>query len=319
MTLTERQKKELNVAIWEYLLAEGGTFARTVEAFKDEAQLGAGEVPDLSRCLLEKKWTSVVRLQKQVLDLQAKLEAASALGGAAGRPGAGLDAGSSGSSAGGGSSDRLLPRGPAKATLAGHRAPVTAVAVHPRYSLVASASEDTTVKVWDYETAQYERTLKGHTGAVTAVAFDLTGAWLATASADMSAKLWDLSTYACVKTLKGHDHTLSAVQFTPAGDQVQPPHMTPCTPHTPHPTHAPSKPPHPLLRRMHAPGVDVFAGPNGQVLGGVHGVLRQDPHGPHGLGQVPRRERGRGAAGQRRARPRDHRVAPRHRAGIKVF
>ena len=223
MVLTERQKKDLNVAIWEYLIAEGGTFARTIEAFKEEAQLADEGPPDLSRCMLEKKWTSVVRLQKQVLDLQAKLEANAALGqqgnGGAIRPGAGLISDGS-SSAGGVSIDRQLPRGPAKTTLNGHRAPITSVAIHPKYSILASASEDTTVKIWDYETAQYERTLKGHTGAITSVSFDATGVYLATSSTDMSAKIWDLSTYTCIKTLKGHDHTLSSVQFTPSSDQV---------------------------------------------------------------------------------------------------
>lgn len=80
-------------------------------------------------------------------------------------------------------------------------------------SLVASASEDTTIKLWDYEMAQYERTLKGHTGAVTAVAFSGAGDLLASTSADMSAKIWDMTTFACVKTLRGHDHAVSAVVF----------------------------------------------------------------------------------------------------------
>lgn len=29
------------------------------------------------------------------------------------------------------------------------------------HSVFASSSEDTTIKLWDYETVQYERTLKG--------------------------------------------------------------------------------------------------------------------------------------------------------------
>lgn len=47
----------------------------------------------------------------------------------------------------GGNLDRVLPRAPAKAVLAGHRNPVTCVALHPLYSVVASSSEDATVKV----------------------------------------------------------------------------------------------------------------------------------------------------------------------------
>lgn len=38
-----------------------------------------------------------------------------------------------------------------------------------------SASEDATIKSWDYETGEYERTLKGHTEAIQDIAFDESG------------------------------------------------------------------------------------------------------------------------------------------------
>ncbi|CAM9776156.1 unnamed protein product, partial [Ectocarpus sp. 13 AM-2016] len=81
------------------------------------------------RGLLEKKWTSVVRLQRKARkDLKSGV-----------RPGR---------EKGAGGSDRVLPRAPAKGVLTGHRNPVTCVALHPLYSVVASSSEDATVKVW---------------------------------------------------------------------------------------------------------------------------------------------------------------------------
>ena len=43
-----------------------------------------------------------------------------------------------------------------------------------------SASEDATVKVWDFETGDFERTLKGHTDSVQDLAFDGQGKVLAT-------------------------------------------------------------------------------------------------------------------------------------------
>lgn len=94
MVLTERQKKDLNLAIYEYLLSEGTGFSRTVEALKAEAAIDV-ESPDLSKCILEKKWTSVVRLQRKVMELEAKLESIQhqpSLNGAL-RPGSGLQAG----------------------------------------------------------------------------------------------------------------------------------------------------------------------------------------------------------------------------------
>lgn len=43
---------------------------------------------------------------------------------------------------------------------------------------MVTSSEDATVKVWDYETGDFEKTLKGHTDAVQDVAFDHTGKFL---------------------------------------------------------------------------------------------------------------------------------------------
>lgn len=52
------------------------------------------------------------------------------------------------------------------------------VAFHPLFSVVASGSEDASVKVWDWETGDFERTLKGHTKAVQDVDFDSKGNFL---------------------------------------------------------------------------------------------------------------------------------------------
>ena len=40
------------------------------------------------------------------------------------------------------------------------------VIFHPIFSIMISASEDATIKLWDFETGDYERTLKGHTDSV---------------------------------------------------------------------------------------------------------------------------------------------------------
>ena len=44
-----------------------------------------------------------------------------------------------------------LPREPEKYNLQGHRAKVTKVVAHPLYSIVASSSEDASIRLWDYE------------------------------------------------------------------------------------------------------------------------------------------------------------------------
>jgi len=81
----------------------------------------------------------------------------------------------------GGAQADWLPRAPARHVLTGHRSPVTRVTFHPVFSVIVSASDDASIKVWDWETGELERTLKGHTKAVKDVDFDskglLLGAW----------------------------------------------------------------------------------------------------------------------------------------------
>ena len=114
-----------------------------------------------------------------------------------------------------------IPRGPEKFALTGHRGSITKLVFHPVFALLASASEDATVRLWDYETGKYERSLKGHTNAVQDVAFDGKGNFLASCSADLSIKVWDYQNdFQCSKTLFGHNHNISAIVFSPNGDQL---------------------------------------------------------------------------------------------------
>ncbi|CAN0452478.1 unnamed protein product, partial [Laminaria digitata] len=108
----------------------------------------------------------------------------------------------------------------------GHLSPVTCVALHPLYCIVASSNEDATIKVWDYETGECERTLKGHTNVVQTVAFSPDGQALASCGADTTIKIWDFSNSGggganCLKTLRGHDHNVSCVAWVPpSGDTL---------------------------------------------------------------------------------------------------
>jgi len=76
------------------------------------------------------------------------------------------------------SSAPFLPRAPARHSLTSHRAPITKVTFHPTWTILASASEDATVKIWDWETGDFERTVKGHTKAVMDVEYDPKGAYM---------------------------------------------------------------------------------------------------------------------------------------------
>ena len=70
MVLSQRQREELNKAIADYMLSNG--YNEALEAFKKETDM-PGEVDKKYSGLLEKKWTSVIRLQKKVNDKRCNI------------------------------------------------------------------------------------------------------------------------------------------------------------------------------------------------------------------------------------------------------
>ncbi|CAH3020215.1 unnamed protein product [Porites evermanni] len=195
MVLTPRQKEELHKAIADYLFQCG--FEDALNAFKKDANM-PGELDKKYSGLLEKKWTSVIRLQKKVMDLEARLSEAE------------KEANTGSVVSKNRSPEDWMPRPPERYALTGHRSPVTKVLFHPVYRVKYCLDRDMYLLAWD----------KGHTDAVQDLSFDHTGKILASCSADMSIKLWDFHEFECVKTLTGHDHNVSSVTFLPSGDYL---------------------------------------------------------------------------------------------------
>ncbi|CAD6188412.1 unnamed protein product [Caenorhabditis auriculariae] len=206
MNISERQKEEINRAIADYLQSHG--YSESFAMFQKEASLSENDTKALSG-ILEKKWTSVLRLQKKVNDLETRLSESQ------------REVNHGVPTRDKRQASEWIPRPPEVQKMTGHRLPITRVVFHPVWAVMASSSEDSTIKVWDYESGEYERTLKGHTEAVQDIAFDSTGKLLVSCSADMTVKLWEFGgMYSCLKTLKGHEHNISSVCFLPQGDFV---------------------------------------------------------------------------------------------------
>ncbi len=96
-------------------------------------------------------------------------------------------------------------------TLSGHAWAVLTVAFSPDGQILATGSDDNTIKLWEVNTGQLICTLVGHSWSVVAVAFTADGETLLSASCDKTVKLWRVSTAEEIVTLSGHVDSVSAV------------------------------------------------------------------------------------------------------------
>jgi WD40 repeat protein len=76
----------------------------------------------------------------------------------------------------------------------GHSASVSSVAFSPDFKTLASASGDSTVKLWDVATGKEFATLEGHKFPLTSVAFSPDGKFFYSESYGADARIWNIAT-----------------------------------------------------------------------------------------------------------------------------
>jgi len=99
----------------------------------------------------------------------------------------------------------------------GHTGLVFNVAFSPDGKILATASFDNTVKLWDFSNGKELATLKGHTAPVYSVVFSPDGTMIATGSQDNSIRIWDKDGK-FQRELKGHTGIVDSVAFGPNSD-----------------------------------------------------------------------------------------------------
>ena len=112
---------------------------------------------------------------------------------------------------------QAFPAGPAGeiTTVLGHTDGVRVCLVTPDGRHLVSASDDCTLKVWDFNSGRCLRTLEGHVRGLNDCAVSPDGRYVVSASADWTLKVWDFKSGSCLHTLAEHDDEVSACAITP--------------------------------------------------------------------------------------------------------
>jgi TRAP-type C4-dicarboxylate transport system substrate-binding protein/DNA-binding beta-propeller fold protein YncE len=102
----------------------------------------------------------------------------------------------------------------------GHTDKIYDIDISPDSKYLATASVDTTARLWDLATGETIRTFSGHTGAIDGIAFSPDGKTLVTGSADHNIRLWDVMSGATIRVFSGHTAEVGDVEFSPDGQFI---------------------------------------------------------------------------------------------------
>uniref|UniRef100_A0A665XCP6 Notchless protein homolog 1 n=1 Tax=Echeneis naucrates TaxID=173247 RepID=A0A665XCP6_ECHNA len=106
------------------------------------------------------------------------------------------------------------------ARMTGHSALVNEVLFSPDTRLLASASFDKSIKIWDGRTGKYLMSLRGHVASVYQVAWSADSRLLVSGSSDSTLKVWDIKSGKLNMDLPGHADEVYAVDWSPDGQRV---------------------------------------------------------------------------------------------------
>ena len=102
----------------------------------------------------------------------------------------------------------------------GHDAPIRDIAFSPSDAKFVTASDDNTLKIWDFTSSTNESTFKDHGWDVKACDWHPQKGLVVSGSKDHSVRLWDPRTTRNLTTLHGHKNAITATVFSRVQDQL---------------------------------------------------------------------------------------------------
>ncbi|XP_015597269.1 notchless protein homolog 1 [Cephus cinctus] len=106
------------------------------------------------------------------------------------------------------------------ARMTGHQQLINDVKFSPDGRMIASASFDKSIKLWEANTGKYITSLRGHVQAVYSVAWSADSRLLVSGSSDSTLKVWSIKTKKLSQDLPGHADEVYAVDWSPDGLRV---------------------------------------------------------------------------------------------------
>ncbi len=102
----------------------------------------------------------------------------------------------------------------------GHLASVNALTWSPDGKLIASASDDTFVQIFDASSGKRKFIYSGHSKEVTAVSWSPNGKFIASGSQDGTVQVWDAAEGRMIFTYKGHKDRVTGVSWSSDSRQI---------------------------------------------------------------------------------------------------